>query len=503
MSCELSALSDRGTWDIVERPSDVKVVDCRWVYKTKWSHDRSEIKLKSRLVARGFTQEYGVNYFETYAPVVKSSSVRLLLAVAVECGLIVEQIDIRNAYVNSDLDELIYMEQPEGFEYKERKKYVLKLKKSLYGLKQSGNKWNKCLNKVLTEKLGFTRLKSESCIYVKGEGKEMIILAVYVDDILIFATYAHLISELKSVINSEFEIDDIGECKKVIGMNVICENNKIQLHQKQMIEKLLMEAKVDEYNKKSPLDSSERLFKCTMKSDECGQVSGSEYRSYIGSLNYIASTTRPDLTFSVSYLSQFNKCPHREHMRALRRVLQYLKGSVEQGIVYEKCDGGSILHAFVDADWAQCPNDRRSYTGYAVKLCGGLISWESKKQETVAHSSTEAEYMALSNAAKEIKFIRNILEELKLQAIYKGEEIELYVDNRGAMSLAENNGYSARTKHIDVRHHYIRELVENKIIKLKEVSSSNNIADIFTKPLGTIQHSKISEDLLVRIVNKQ
>lgn len=246
MSCELSALNERGTWEVVERPSDIKVVDCRWVYKTKWSHDKSEVKCKSRLVARGFTQEYGVNYFETYAPVVKSSSVRLLLAIAVECGLKVEQIDIKNAYVNSDLDEVIYMEQPEGFEYKERKKFVLKLNKSLYGLKQSGNKWNKCLNKVITEKLGFTRLKSESCIYMRGEGKDMMILAVYVDDILIFATYTEMISELKDDINREFEIDNIGECKKVIGMNVICENNRIQLHQKQMIEKLLLDANVNE-----------------------------------------------------------------------------------------------------------------------------------------------------------------------------------------------------------------------------------------------------------------
>lgn len=231
---------------------------------------------------------------------------------------------------------------------------------SLYGLKQSGNQWNKCLNNFLIEKLGFTRLSSESCISVKGSGKEMIILAVYVDDILLFSSDITKIKAVKSAINIEFEIDDIGECRKVIGMNVDCEHNISRINQKTLIEKLLFDAKVDEYSKSSPLEAKERLLKCTEKSAECGLVSESEYRSCTGSLNFIAYTTRPDLTFAVSYLSQFNQCPHISHLKAVRRVLQYLEGTVDRGIKYEKQDEGALLHGYVDADWAGCPNDRRS-----------------------------------------------------------------------------------------------------------------------------------------------
>lgn len=498
MNKEVTALKLKNTWDIVKRPENVNVVDCRWVYKIKYSPDRSEAKLKSRVVAKGFTQEYGVDFFETYAPVVKNSSVRLLMAVAVIKQMIVEQIDIKNAYVNSELEEVVYMEQPQGFEEGDKRELVCKLNKSLYGLKQSGNKWNKCLNEILTKKLGFRRLKTESCIYVKGSGKELVILAVYVDDILIFASDKNIISEIKSKIKDEFEIDDIGQCKKVIGMNIKCGEDGIEIDQKQLIEEILKEnnmcgAKIS----KTPLNNFEKLVRCkdTKDKEDCGKIDGKEYRSVVGKLNYLASTTRPDLTFSVSYLSQFNQCPHPEHMSAVQTVLRYLAGTSDRGIKYSSEKVDTKLIGFVDADWAQCTIDRRSYTGCVMMLSGGPVSWESKKQPTVALSSTEAEYMAFTCAAKEIVFLKSILTELDLEEIC-GKEITLNSDNQSAIQLAENNGYSPRTKHIDVRHHYIRDLTEAKVVKMKYINTGDNLADIFTKPLKRILHWKAAEELI-------
>lgn len=496
MKAELSALQSRGTWEIVKCPQNAIVVDSRWVFKIKKSPDGSEVKLKSRLVARGFSQQYGVNYFDTYAPVVKNSCVRLLLSVAVECEMFVEQIDIKNAYVNSDLEEVVYMQPPEGLTVDRGS--VLKLNKSLYGLKQSGHQWNKCLNKVLVDKMKFKRLKSESCIYKRGAKREMIILAIYVDDIMIFAFDQSKISEIKNQIKSEFEIDDIGECRKVIGMHVNCTPGQIELHQKPMIECVLKEAGLEMCKvRATPLESGLKLERCERKEPgaECGVVDGTHYRSLLGKLNYLASTTRPDLTFAISYLSQFNQCPHVDHLGAVKSVLRYLAGTADRGIRYVKA--GEPLVAYTDADWGQCVIDRRSYSGYVTRHSGGPVSWAAKKQESVADSSTVAEYMAMTYATKEIMFLRNILEELDLHAVYGGGAITMKCDNQGAMHLAMNNGYSPRTKHVAIKHHFIREAVDNHIVKLEYVDTEHNLADIFTKALKPVVHRRLAQELIV------
>lgn len=500
MSAEISALEEKDTWKLVKRPIDVKVIDTRWVYKVKRSTDNSTVKLKSRLVARGFEQEYGVNYFDTYAPVVKNSSVRLLMSIAVQKRWKVEQIDIRNAYVNSAIDTDLYIEQPEGFIWEDKKKFVLKLKKSLYGLKQSGNVWNKCINEVLTNILGFRRLKSDPCIYVLNSGDSIVVIAIYVDDILIYSACEDQIKMIKDKIKTQFEIDDIGECKRVIGLNVIRGEDTMTLHQIPLIEELL-----DETGMKGcrispvPIRTSERLLNCKSpgKGKECGQVCGKTYRRIVGKINYLASTTRPDLTYTVSYISQFCNCPHQEHMDVVMGVLRYLAGTKEVGIRYTR-GNENVLRGYVDADYAQCPIDRHSYTGFIMNF-GGPVSWESKKQSTVTLSSCEAEYVALTSAAKELLFMKNILSELDLRDIYRNNAITLMCDNEGAAALAENNGYSPRTKHVDIKYHFIRELVEKQVITLKHIGSTDNVADIFTKPLGRILHNRIKEFIVVNL----
>lgn len=499
MCAEISALEEKDTWELVRRPKDVKVIGTRWVYKVKRAPDNSEVKLKSRLVARGFSQEYGVNYFDTYAPVVKNSSVRLLMAVAVQNNWRVEQIDIRNAYVNSAIDAEVYVEQPEGFVWADKDKFVLKLKKSLYGLKQSGNRWNKCINELLI-KIGFRRLKSEPCIYVLGSGKNMIVIAIYVDDILIYAVSEDQIRWVKERIKMKFEIDDIGECHKVIGLNVKRGVDYMELHQMPLITELLEETDMSGCRAVPvPINTTVRLLKCNEPGGgiDCGQVCGTSYRRYVGKLNYLASTTRPDLTYTVSYISQFCKCPHQEHLEVVLGVIRYLAGTRDVGVRYSR-NQENVLSGFVDADYAQCPNDRRSYTGF-VMMFGGPVSWESKKQSSVTLSSCEAEYVALTSAAKELMFIKNILNELGLEEVYDRRAIKLLCDNEGAKSLAENNGYSPRTKHVDVKYHFIRELIEQNAIILEHIGTKENVADIFTKPLGRVLHNRMKDRIVVKI----
>lgn len=341
----MKELKEEGTWEVVKRRKEMKVIV---IYKLKRSHDRSEVKFKSRLLAQGFAQEYGVNYFSSYAPVVKSSAVRVLIAIAVKKGMRVEQIDIKNAYVNSDLEKEVYIELLRGFEESGEGDQVLKLKKSLYGLKQSGNKWNKCINNVLVNTLKCKRMITESCIYKRGsdENNNLIILALYVDDIILFANNQSEIDTIKE----EFEIDNIGECKK-----------------------------------------------------------------------------------------------DREHMVAAKRVLRYLKGTEDRGVEYTK--NSKDIEVYSDADYANDTDDSRSCTGSIVKISGGPVAWERKKQPIVALSSTEAEYMALTSTVKEVTYIRNLLDELNMEEHYGAADIKILCDKNSSISLTKNNGCSPRTKH--------------------------------------------------------
>lgn len=481
MENEILALEKNNTWEVINKPPNSEVIDCRWVYKIKSKSDGSE-KYKARLVARGFTQIYGENYWETYAPVVKCSTIRLLLASAVEKGMIVEQVDVRNAYIKSELNEIIYMKQPPGFNGDNGK--VLKLKKSLYGLKQSGHQWNKCINGFLVDNLNFVRLESDPCVY-KNE-KCNLIISMYVDDILIFAKDESKVKWFKNELNAKFEIEDIGECKKIIGIEVEQSGRTIRIHQETAINELIQKYGMEECNpRKSPMEPGLDLHCPHKNCDSCELVESTYYRGIVGKLLFIAGTTRPDISFAVSYLSRFLQKPHNMHLVAAQHVIRYLKGTKKLGITYKSNE--LKLYGHSDADWGSCKIDRRSCTGFMVFLAGGPIAWEARKQPTVALSTTEAEYMAITSAARELQFCGTLLQELNLNELCQ-YPIELYSDNLGAIKLSENTGFSSRTKHIDIRHHFIRELIKKGVIVLKHVNTNEMIADVLTKSLGYNKH---------------
>lgn len=482
MEKEMLSLNEKGTWSLADLPAGHKPIKCKWVYALKKNQKGEIIRHKARLVAKGCSQKYGVDYRETFSPVVRYATIRMVLALAVEHQMHLHQLDVVTAYLNGDLHEEIYMQQPEGFKDESNPNKVLKLQKSLYGLKQAGREWNAKLNEVLC-KIGFDRCKNEPCLYKMTRNNNLIIIAVYVDDIIVGCKDKNEISNIKSRIACEFEITDKGLLEHFLGMEVIRdgETGEIKLSQELYINEMLEEYGMENCKPSSVPLSPGFQMKCN---GDCEKFDPTTYQSLIGALLYLALTTRPDIIHSVSKLAQRNSDPHVEHWAAAKNILRYLKGTKNLKLIFSRST--KTLEGYADADWGGCPVDRKSYSGYAFYIGKSLISWESKKQNTTALSSTEAEYISISNASKEAVYLRRLLQEL---GFWKDESVILNVDNQGAMKLAMNPVYHNRSKHIDIKYHHIRDVVQSKEVELKYCPTDDMIADIFTKNLPKAKHT--------------
>lgn len=391
--------------------------------------------------------------------------------------------DIDTAFLNGDLEEEVYMEQPLGFKRDANK--VCLLKRSLYGLKQAPRAWNQKLDETL-KKLGFNKTLSESCIYTKLFDDELVILAVYVDDIILLHLNDMTFDTVKYELSKYFSLKDLGNINYFLGLNVDYDRSKkeIKLHQRTFIEKVL-----DKFGMRDCKTQKTPMAKTKLLPDESGVRPPYPYQSLIGCLMFIAVSSRPDISFATSYLSQFNTKYNKTHWIAAKRVLQYLKGTLNYCITYRK--SGEYLSGYADADWANCPIDRRSYTGFWMKLAGSPISWECKKQPTPALSSTEAEYMSLCSVTKEAVFLRRLLEEVTGLI----NSVVIYNDSQAAQKLAANPIHHNRTKHIDVKFHFIREMLSQKVIRLEYLPSCDMSADVITKALGPTAHYKCLQNL--------
>lgn len=473
MNDEYQSLIKKGTWVLVDKPNK-KVIPCKWVYKIKRNEQGNPIKYKARLVAKGFKQVAGVDYDETFSPVVRHSSLRMLLALAAEMNLDIHHLDVDTAFLNGDLEEEVYMFQPQGFNTEDEK--VCLLKKSLYGLKQAPRAWNLKLNTTLSS-LGFKQTPSEPCVYTKLFAKGFVILAVYVDDILIFHNSDEIFDSVRNDLNKFFSVKDLGKIKYFLGLNIQKCGNTVKLSQHSYIRDVLRQYNMSDCKSaQTPLTTNKLV-----PAEHCESIY--PYQSLMGSLMYIAVNSRPDISFAVSYLSQFNTKFDKTHWLAAKRVLQYLKGTIDYSICYKKT--GKYLTCFTDADFANDCLDRRSYTGFYTEFGGGPVSWESKKQPTVALSSAEAEYMALSSCAKEAVYLRRFLSEIS--NISKAK-VTIYNDSQSAQMLAKNPIHHNRTKHIDIRFHFIREKVSDGTIQLKYLPTADMPADVLTKPLRHVAH---------------
>ena len=483
MKAEIDSLQKNAVWDLVERPEGRKVVGSKWVYKTKITPEGEIERYKARLVAQGFTQKYGLDYDETFCPVVRAESVRAVIALAAKKRLLLHQMDVITAFLNGTLEEEVYMKQPEGFAKEGEDKLVCKLKKSIYGLKQSPRCWNNALDNYLRS-INLKQSKADPCVYTATEG-ETVIVAVYVDDILVATENERTMSEIKRQISERFEIKDLGVLKSFLGVQVKVMKNEIFIGQSGYTRNILEKFEMSEAKPIStPVDISAKV-----KQANSHPVDAKLYQSAVGKLLYLSNWTRPDITFAVNSVAKFNNSPTEDHWIAVKRILRYLKGTTECGITYSTSDDNNPT-GHCDADWAGDVGDRKSTSGYVFTLSGAPVSWRSKKQQCVALSSAEAEYIALSSAAQEAVWLRLLMEDLDGKT---ETPMTLFDDSQSAIAMTKNPQFHGRAKHIEIKYHFIREHVEKGTVKLLYCPTDDMLADILTKGLGKEKHLKFKE----------
>lgn len=507
---ELKSINNEKVFTIMKRkqvPKTALLVRARWVFNVKKEINGSD-RFKARLVAKGFTQERGENYVEKFAPVVKDDTMRVMLAIAVIKKWYIKQLDAKNAFLNGVIDYDTYMVPPEGTDT--NKDCVWKLNKGLYGLKQAPLLWFKTLSKVLTS-AGYKASIIEPCLFYTNDKKCMIL--IYVDDIIIIAENQKLINRATQALNSSFTMKDLGQPEMFLGIDMSRKDNTLKLNMKSTINRIKKNFEIESHKSKinTPLAKG---FESNgnLKSKNLNPSEHHEYRSIIGAILYIARMARPDISFAVSFLSKYLSTPTQAHLKAAQRVLQYLIQTSNNGIKYSK-KGLDVkfkdfryvdktndvtlkdydertefrITVITDASWGNHIEDRRSQAGYIVLLNNNIVAWNSKRLKTVADSSSEAEYMAITEGIKEGIFIKNILQNMGFKIGY----INLCCDNMAALTLSSHNTLHQRTKHIDIRYHKIRQYVDNKDIKLNYINTKDNIADLMTKSFDTTRYNEL------------
>lgn len=490
MKSEMTSLEDSGTWSVCELPPGKQAVGCKWIHTIKYNPDGTVEHHKSRVVAKGYTQLEGLDYLDTFSPVAKIGTLRILLKLAATKQWSLTQLDVSNAFLNGDLDEEIYMTLPQGYEEITGKTVpqnsVCRLHKSLYGLKQASRQWNHKLSHVITS-AGFKQTHSDHSLFVRYVDKIYLAILVYVDDILIVGNDAAAVEEFKSVLKSAFKLRDLGQAKYFFGFEIARNETCIFLNQRKYALELLEEAGLLGCKPLSvPMEPNLKLSLKTGTALPDAKV----YRRLVGRLLYLTHT-RPDITYVVHKLSQFMSAPTDAHLQAAMRVLRYLKNDPAQGLFYSAFASLKFT-AYSDADWAACPDSRQSVTGYCVLLGDSLVSWRSKKQPTVSRSSSEAEYRAMADATCELIWLTTLFTELHCSP---SSPATLFCDNQSALYIASNPVYHERTKHVEIDCHVVRENLQSGFLKTLHVKSELQLADILTKAV----QPGLFKSLLVKI----
>lgn len=487
---ELRSLEKNRTWDLVEAPAGRRVVSCKWVFRIKKKEDGTAARYKARLVAKGCSQRAGYDYQETYAPVVRMSTVRTLLAVAVQQNLHLHQMDVRTAFLNGHLNETVYMRQPPGFE---RGSKVCKLNKSLYGLKQAPRSWNERFNQFIL-KLGFKRSPYDCCLYTMVTKDVKLYLVLYVDDIVLASNSLEELKNVKVQLAKEFEMEDLEELRNFLGLKIErdVEKGTLTINQSQYVSGLLKRFGMDQCKPLgTPLEANVKLAR---KKDE-EAVTEHPYRELIGCLTYLMLSSRPDISIAVNFLSRFQSAATDTHWIHLKRVLRYLQGTKEFSLEYKRSETADPLVGFADADWGSDIDDRRSTSGFVFKVFGNTVSWTSRKQATVSLSSTEAEYVSLSQAACESIWLMNLLSDF---GIALDAPAVIHEDNQSCIHIAEEPRDQKRMKHLDIRYNYIRECIQDELIKVQYIPTKDQLADVFTKGLPAVSFKKHRSTLGLR-----
>jgi len=419
--------------------------------------------------------------------VVKPASTRILLALAAILSWMIHQGDIKTAFLNSNLDKPVYMKPPKDIKLPNG--FCLMLIKALYGLKQSPRAWYQKLRKTLVN-WGWRMSAYDPCVFINnGTG---LILEVHVDDINVMGKDIQAILDFKTQISQTSPMTDEGKCSWYLGMHVEQKPGEIRIHQKKYIDEIVAKYGFrDAAPVKTPLDKD---IKLSAPDDHTAHPKfRKEYQSKVGSLNFASNQTRPDIAFATGYVARYASNPNQTHMKAVDRIFGYLKNDPKKGIVYPG-KHGLQLRGFVDSDFAGCEDSRRSTTGWVFTLAGGPVSWSSQRQKTVATSTMDAEYTAGAETAKEAIWIRNFINDLRIPGVHI-DSVPLYMDNNSALKLTRNPEFHSRSKHIDVKHHFIREKVEGEVINTQRVDTKDNLADVFTKALLRPTHESLTTRL--------
>jgi hypothetical protein len=473
---EYQSIMKNDVWEVVPRPEEEYVVTSKWLFKIKHAADGSIEKYKARFVARGFSQKKGIDYDETFAPVARYTSIMTIISLTSVLGWKLHHMDVKTAFLNGQVEEEVYIEHTEGFVVHRKESHVCKLKKALYGMKQAPRAWYARTDSYL-QSLGFCKSAVDPNLYFKLIENCPLILVLYVDDLFLTGE-EQLIVQGERELTSEFEMKDIGLMHYFLGLEVWQRSNEIFLSQgKYTVDILHRFGMLDCKSMSTPMVSNfKKLHESDSKSD---LVYPSMYRQLIGSLMYLIHT-RPDICFVVSTLSQFMSEPRHRHWIVAKHVLKYLKGSIAYGLRYIS-SGGVLFHCYANSNWAGSSMDRKSTFGYCFSLGSAMITWSSKKQGSMAQSTVEAEYIAVNNASKEVIWLRKILSELFQERL---ETTVIHSDNHSFFKLTENPVFHDRSKHIEMKYHFIRDMVQRRTIKLQYIRIDEQIADILTKSLS-------------------
>lgn len=489
MKEEVTSLQENNTFSLVPLPEGRQTVGGRWVFALKEDEKGNET-YKARYVAKGYSQVEGLDYSETFSPTANLTSLRVLMQLAAQHDLTLNQMDVKAAYLHAPIDCEIYMEQPEGFQVKPKNggQLVCKLNKSIYGLKQSGRNWNMMLHDFLT-KNEFVQSQADHCIYTKLSDKEKVILLVWVDDIVVAASNEMCLREVKEKLKSKFKMKDLGHLTHFIGIDFTQKEGTVKMNQSRYIKKILERSGMAEC--KARATPSE--IKCDL-SPEGEKTDQRKYREMLGSLIYIMTCTRPDISWIVSRLSQYMSDPRDKHMTALKHVYRYLQGTKDYELCYSQCTTKLELSGYSDADWANDIEDRKSTTGYCFSLSqdGAIVSWKTKKQQTVALSTCEAEYVALAATIQEALYLTQLLKDMDHGFVRTAKVFE---DNQGTICLAKNPVNRQRSKHVDIKYHFIRSNVLQGKIVLVYCPTDNMVADVFTKSATRSKMEKFKRNI--------
>lgn len=509
MKSEYDGCVAQGTWTLVKRsslPPGTNVIPVKWVFKIKTDENGMVAKYKARITPKGFKQKHGVDYFEVFANTGKYKTLRLMLSIAARADMELRQLDVPQAFIQAPLEENVYMEMPEGFEIEGM---VCLLKRSLYGLKQAPRNWYLLCSAFIVNEMGWTATVSDPCLFwKKSRTGRLMLLFLFVDDMQVAFDLSDEAEyqEALGLLTKRFNISNLGESKFMLGMRITRDRQAktIYLDQELYITKAL-----ETFGLHQCTTAPTPAIQPGKEVRTLGEREGPDdqpcdvllYQEKVGTLMYAAVSTRPDIAWSVNKLAQFMLAPTLANMRACDRIFRYLAGTKDKGLLFGR-RGDAALTAWSDADWGSDKTDRKSQTGWIACVWGDLISWASKKQKVVAQSTCEAELYAEAAAMNEMSYLRGQLTEIGLYDEKRDPVPVLYGDSQSAQKLTETGIKSERTKHIDIKYRFVTDEVTKGRVKLQWIPTTQQVADVLTKALGTNQHRVLADKMMASPIRK-